>query len=293
LPSVERPHTRPLDASSGAPPFATLGVAGIGLIGGSVALGVRETWPSVRITACDRPDRIEEGMRRGVVDVVAHTPADLARCDVIVLAVPTTAMKEFIDGLAGAHVEGLVTDVGSTKRHVMDAALEARLPRFVGGHPMSGAERGGLDHARPDLFRGRVWLLVEGAASADRHLTETIVRALGGVPRWMTADAHDRVMAYVSHLPQLLSTMLMNVAVDRVGMEGLACAGPGFTDMTRLASSPADVWQGILTENADFMDEAVHAFAAALPAAADLGSAEWIREAFLRAAASRGQWRAR
>jgi prephenate dehydrogenase len=290
---VERPHTRSSDASSGAPPFTTLGVAGIGLIGGSVALGVREIWPSVRITACDHPARIEEGIRRGVVDVVAHTPADLALCDVIVLAVPTTAMKEFIDGLASAEVQGLVTDVGSTKRHIMDAALEARLPRFVGGHPMSGAERGGLDHARSDLFRGRVWLLIEGAASADRQLTETIVRALGGVPRWMTADAHDRVMAYVSHLPQLLSTMLMNVAVDQVGMEGLACAGPGFTDMTRLASSPADVWQGILTENADFMDEALRAFGEALPGMADLRSVDWIREAFLRASASRGQWRAR
>jgi prephenate dehydrogenase len=273
------------------PPFASLGVAGIGLIGGSVALGVRERWPSVRIAACDRPDRLEEGRRRGVVDAVATTVRELAECDLVVLAVPTPSMAACINELSGAGARGVVTDVGSTKRHVMLAAERARLPRFVGGHPMSGAERGGLDHARSDLFRGRPWLLIEGASSADAELTETLVHGLGGLSRWMTADTHDRVMAYVSHLPQLLATTLMNVAVEAVGLDGLTASGPGFTEMTRLASSPADVWEGILTENADFMDEAVRALAAALPQGADLRSAQWIRDAFVSAGRARSRWR--
>jgi prephenate dehydrogenase len=275
------------------PPFARLGIAGIGLIGGSVALGIRERWPSVSLAVCDRPDRIEEGQRRGIVDAVASTARELASCDVVVLAVPTPAMGGCISELAAAGVRGLVTDVGSTKRPVLQAASRARLPRFVGGHPMSGAERGGLDHARADLFRGRPWLLMEGAASDDAALTEHIVHGLGGVPRWMTADTHDRVMAYVSHLPQLLATMLMNVATDAVGLDGLMAAGPGFTEMTRLASSPSDVWEGILTENADFMDEAVRTFAAALPSGADLRSAEWVRQAFVEAGRSRARWRSK
>ena len=136
-------------------------------------------------------------------------------------------------------------------------------------------------------------MLIDGPAKADAELSETIVRGLGGVPRWMTAEAHDRIMAYVSHLPQLLATMLMNVATEAVGIDGLTAAGPGFTEMMRLASSPADVWEGILTENADYMEEAVRRFADALPGGTELQSVDWIRQAFVQAGRSRTQWRSK
>jgi prephenate dehydrogenase len=273
-----------------APPFARLGIAGIGLIGGSIALGVREVWPSVTIAACDRPDRIQEAERRGIVDVVADGAAALADADLIVLAVPMAQMGTVVAALGACEVAGVVTDVGSTKRQVMHDAARARLRRFVGGHPMAGAERAGLDHARADLFRGRSWLLVEGARAGDAALMEAFVKGLGAVPRWVDAEAHDRTMAYVSHLPQLLATILMNVTSDAVGREGLAAAGPAFSDMTRLALSPADVWQGILGQNADFTEEAIGRFAASLPSRDQLESADWIREAFTRAGAARSEW---
>jgi prephenate dehydrogenase len=291
LASVERGPASARHRGRDAPPIARLGIAGIGLIGGSIALAVREKWPSVRITGCDRPDRIEEGQRRGIVDAVAATAADLATADLIVLAVPMATMSPLIDALGAASVAGLVTDVGSTKREVMAAVARAGLRRFVGGHPMAGAERAGLDHARVDLFRGRPWLLAEGAADPDASLMEAFVTGLGAIPRWMPAEVHDRTMAYVSHLPQLLATALMNVATDAVGEDGLAAAGPAFAEMTRLASSPSDLWQGILAQNADFTAEAIERFIACLPDNGGLASGDWVREAFARAGAARGQWR--
>jgi prephenate dehydrogenase len=290
LAAVEHAEGRASSRGSADPPFASLGIAGIGLIGGSIALGVREAWPSVTITACDRPVRIEEAQRRGIVDVVAAGAAELANADLVVLAVPMAEMGTLVAALGACHVGGVVTDVGSTKRQVMQDAARAGLRRFVGGHPMAGAERAGLDHARADLFRGRSWLLVEGAAADDAALMEAFVKGLGAAPRWVAADAHDRTMAYVSHLPQVLATLLMNVASDAVGQEGLAAAGPAFNDMTRLALSPADVWQGILGQNADYTEEAIGRFAASLPSREQLESGDWIREAFARAGAARGQW---
>jgi prephenate dehydrogenase len=256
-------------------------------------MGLRDVWPGVTITACDDPARIEEGQRRGIVDVVARTAAELSAADLIVLAVPMATMGQLIGSLGRAEVVGIVTDVGSTKRQVMVDAAEAGLERFVGGHPMAGAERAGLDHARPDLFRGRPWLLVDGASPADAALMEAFVGGLGATPHWISAETHDRTMAYVSHLPQLLATLLMNVATEAVGPDGLSAAGPAFAEMTRLASSPPDLWQGILSQNADFTDEALRRFAACLPRRAELESADWIRDAFARAGQARGYVRRR
>jgi prephenate dehydrogenase len=290
LAAVESSDSRASSRASADPPFARLGIAGIGLIGGSIALGVRQAWPSVTIAACDQPARIEEAQRRGIVDAVASGAADLADADLVVLAVPMGQMATLVAALGACDVAGVVTDVGSTKRQVMQDAARAGLHRFVGGHPMAGAERAGLDHARADLFRGRPWLLVEGAAAGDAALMEAFVRGLGAAPRWVDAEAHDRTMAYVSHLPQLLATVLMNVASDAVGEGGLAAAGPAFHDMTRLASSPAEVWQGILGQNADYTNEAIGRFAASLPSREQLESGDWIKDAFSRAGAARTQW---
>jgi prephenate dehydrogenase len=106
----------------------------------------------------------------------------------------------------------------------------------------------------------------------------------------MTAEAHDRVMAYVSHAPQLLATTLMRVAARHVGAEGLTAAGPGLVDMTRLAASPADVWAGILGENADFAARALADLMRELPTAADLRSERWVQEAFTEANVIRRSW---
>jgi len=136
--------------------------------------------------------------------------------------------------IATSGTEALVTDVGSTKRRVMRAAQEAGLPSFVGGHPMAGGERPGWAEARADLFEDRPWLLVGG--SAPSHLAErfeAFVHALGARPRWTAADAHDRTVAYVSHLPQLLAAALLNAADAATADDGPDIAGKAFAEMTR------------------------------------------------------------
>lgn len=234
---------------AGAPPiFEKIGIVGLGLIGGSIALRARELWPAALVIAVDTKDVLETAMRLHAIDVAADDLIVLAEADVVILAAP---VKQNIALLAelDEHVRtrAVVTDTGSTKREIA-AAAEALPPRFtfVGGHPLAGAARGGLEHARPDLFNGRPWLL-----TASSEPLESFVRALGAVPRIVPVDAHDRLLAYLSHLPQLTASALMEVVGDAVREDGLSLAGRGLADTTRLASSPADIWRDIASTNAD------------------------------------------
>lgn len=277
-------------------PFTRIGIVGLGLIGGSVALAARQTWPSITIVGFDeRPATVEAARRRTVCEVVERL-VDLDGCDLVLFAVPVSAMVELLPVVSRFSHPCVVTDVGSTKRQVMASAAGAGLDTFVGGHPMAGGERGGLDHARPDLFTRRPWLLVALNGVRDRagdaaQRMERFVVGLGGVPQWMDAEAHDRAIAYVSHLPQVVSVAIMNAAAGALGPHGLAAGGRAFDEMTRLASSPPDLWEGILTVNADYVAEALAAFMRGLPTPEDLEDAEWVRSAFDRAAAARAKVR--
>ena len=270
-----------------APPFTRIGIVGTGLIGGSIALAARRTWPDVRIAGT--PSR-SGPLPGGMLDHATSDVAALAReSDLVVLAVPVTAMPDLMRTIAGAGAGALVTDVGSTKRNVMRAARDADLPAFVGGHPMAGGEKPGAAEARADLFTGRPWLLVEGSATpALQQRFEQFAAALGAATRWMTADAHDRAVAYVSHLPQVGATALMNAAERGAAADGPHVAGNAFAEMTRLASSPADLWRGICAENGDFVREALQHFLAELPADDDVGG--WIAGALAQSAGARDRW---
>jgi prephenate dehydrogenase len=258
------------------PPFRRVAIVGLGLIGGSMALAVRRAWPSVRLLGVDATSAAV-ARTRGLVDEERSTIAEVQDADLIVLATPVLQILDLVAAAGHAGLEGAVTDVGSTKRLIMRAAGGTNL-RFVGGHPVAGSAHRGLDHARADLFDGQPWLLVRGQTAAELvGQLDQFTRALGARPQQIDAERHDRVMAYVSHLPQLLSSALMHTAGNAVGQDGLAAAGRGFADMTRLASSPADLWQGILSTNADFVAEAVHALMSALPSDAhDLERSETV-----------------
>ena len=243
---------------SESPVFARIGIVGLGLIGGSIALRARELWPASLVIAVDNKDVLEIAMRRHAIDVAADDLIVLAEADLVVLAAPVRQNIALLDEI-GRHVgkPAIITDTGSTKREIVAAA--GRLPdrfTFIGGHPLGGAARGGLEHARPDLFSGRPWLLTVDAAATGRPAGENgpaskadeavvqlsqFVRALGSEPLTLTAEAHDRLMAFLSHLPQLAASALMQVVGEAVGADGLALAGRGLADTTRLASSPPDI----------------------------------------------------
>ena len=271
-----------------APPiFDRIGIIGLGLIGGSIALRARELWPSALVIAVDNKDVLETAMRLHAIDVAADDPIVLAEADVVVLSAPVKQNIALVAGL-GEYVRtpAVVTDTGSTKREIVAAAksLPARFT-FVGGHPLAGAARGGLEHARADLFAGRPWLLTQ----SNEKLT-SFVRALGAEPRVIGADAHDRLVAYLSHLPQLTASALMQVVGDAVGDDGLVLAGRGLTDTTRLASSPADIWRDIAATNADEIGPALDALIAILQdLRRDLPSGDRLDEVFTDAA----RWRER
>ena len=264
------PVIQPGPNASVPPVFEKVAIVGLGLIGGSLALAVRETWLVIGV---DEKPVLERAMLRHAIDVAAEDPVVMAEADLVVLAAPVrtnlTLLAELEEHVPGAAV---VTDVGSTKRDVVEAArvLPARLT-FIGGHPLGGAPRSGIDHARPDLFRDRPWLFTP---SDDRHgdtveKLRQFVAGLGAVPHVLTPDAHDRLLAFLSHVPQLTASVLMHVVGDAIGEDGLALSGRGLADTTRLASSPADIWRDICATNADEIGVALDALILELRAVRD------------------------
>src|SRR5216110_672083 len=152
------PVIQPRDARLGQPAvFDRIGIVGLGLIGGSIALKARELWPSALVIGVDNKDVLETAMRLHAIDVAADDPYVLAEADLVILAAPVKQNIELLAGLDDNVTQpAVVTDVGSTKRAIVDAARS--LPRkftFIGGHPLGGAAKGGLENARPDLFSGR------------------------------------------------------------------------------------------------------------------------------------------
>jgi prephenate dehydrogenase len=274
----------------GTPPlFERIAIVGCGLIGGSIALAARERWPKSLIIGVDRKDVLEAAMRMHAVDVGGDDLVMAAEADLIVLAAPVQQNVAVFDQLADC-VPGsaLVTDVGSTKVTTTDASK--RLPdrlRFVGGHPLAGAAVGGIGAARSDLFVQRPWLLTVEPSSDERDIAqlEQFVTALGAVPKRLDAQTHDRLLAYLSHLPQLAASALMHVVGQHVGAEGLALAGGGLRDTTRLAASPPDIWRDVVATNAAHVGAAIDDLIAVLEMLrADLGRADAIEQIFSSAA---------
>jgi prephenate dehydrogenase len=275
------------------PIFDKIGIVGLGLIGGSIALAARQLWPSALVIGVDTKDVLETAMRLHAIDVAADDLIVLAEADIVILAAP---VKQNIALLAkvdeNVRQPAIVTDTGSTKREIVAAArtLPGRFT-FLGGHPLAGAARGGLEHARPDLFSGRPWLLTsegDGTGAALEKLT-AFIAALGAHPRVTTAAAHDRLLAFLSHLPQLTASALMHVVGEAVGQDGLALAGRGLADTTRLASSPSDIWRDIAGTNADEIGPALDALIAVLEdLRRDLPDGDRLADVF----ADAGRWRA-
>ena len=273
-------------------PFERVAIAGLGLIGGSIALGLRERWPACRIVGIDRPSVQAHARGSNAIDRAAASLAEAGEADLIILAAPVGQNLLLLEEAARhAGARTVITDVGGTKRDVVAAART--LPRpgaFVGGHPIGGAERGGFGFARPNLFAGRPWIFTPDGAADEDALSRlfAFARGLGASPTTLDAERHDRVMAYVSHLPQLTATALMQVAGSGAHADGLKLSGRGLLDTTRLASSPASVWRDICASNADLITGALDELIAALTALrADLNGDATLETLFADAA----RWR--
>lgn len=235
--------------------FHRIGIVGVGLIGGSLAFAVRRAFPDATLIGIDRDDVTQVARQLGAIHSGGADLTALADADLVVLCAPVRQNLAVLARLGGS-VRGpaLVTDVGSTKRSTMAAArgLPPALT-FIGGHPLAGAARGGLEASRVDLFERRAWLLTPGPSTppADTDRLSAFVRALGATPIVLDPAVHDRVLAATSHLPQLTASALMHVVGELVGEAGLRLSGAGLADTTRVAASPASIWSDICTTNAD------------------------------------------
>ena len=271
------------------PPFSSVAIVGLGLIGGSIALGVRERWPESRVFGVDADSVLAHALGAGAIERGFGTIAALPETALIVLAAP---VRQNIELLRQMNRSAIATDVSGTKREIVTAARAlSRGTTFVGGHPLGGGERGGFAFARPDLFRGRPWIFTpdgDGSTEAVERLSR-FVTGLGAKPFILSADEHDRVMAFLSHLPQLTASALMDTVGSAAGNEGLRMAGRGLVDTTRLASSPADVWRDICLTNADAIGDALDCLIARLTQLrGDLERGETVEKIFSAAA----KWRA-
>lgn len=236
--------------------FKHVAIFGVGLIGGSFALAARRAGIAGRITGWDSKEVLERACARGVIDDEQGSPdsATLSEADLVFLAAPVGAIIEFLRTHGPLLKSGaIVTDSGSTKREICRAAREALSSNvsFVGGHPMAGSHNAGVEYSDADLFSGAPYALVcdetnAGSIRAAKTVSD-VVRGIGARPVMLTAQEHDRVVARLSHAPQLLATALA-AGVDEAE---LRLAGAGFAEMSRLAGSRWPVWEDICRTNAD------------------------------------------
>ena len=245
-------------------PAERLGIAGTGLIGASIGLRARGLGYHV-IGADAQIERAERARARGALDVVASDPAALAAAvDTLVVAMPLDATCAFLADFPRAQGRPrLILDVASLKEPVVRAA--AGIPGFVATHPIAGSEASGPDAALADLFTGRVWAIVPGGDAAALGAARAFVERLGSRALLVDALEHDRILAFTSHLPQVLAVALGADLQGRLGDPILrSLCGSGMRSMTRLGGSSWAMWEPLLAAAAPEVAQEVRRLAAIL-----------------------------
>jgi len=233
-------------------------VLGVGLVGGSVGLAARERL-GAEVRGYDAaPGVLERALEHGAISTACASAADaLAGAEAAFVAAPVRVLPGVVgEALAAAGPQCVVTDVGSTKRELV-AAVEDR--RFIGGHPLAGAETAGVEHSRAGLFEGATWYLTP-TSRTEGVLYDRLYRLLadlGARPAAIDAETHDRLMASVSHLPHVLANVLVAQAARALESERLPPTGPSFRDATRVAGASTAIWGDIYLSNADALVAAI------------------------------------
>lgn len=239
-------------------------ICGLGLVGGSLARALRAR--GYRVIGVDRAAALKRARAARAIACSADLETAAADADVLVLAAPPDANLRLLRRIAALGRPDLViTDVTSVKRPIVAEARRLKLQGFVGGHPMAGNEGSGFGASCATLFQGRRWILVPGRDPRALRRVRHLVCEVGARPVTMSAIAHDRVVARLSHLPQLVAWALVATAhEDAVARRYMKLAGPGFRDMTRLARSPRALWREILRSNRAEVARALASLRAAL-----------------------------
>jgi prephenate dehydrogenase len=259
-------------------------VLGVGLIGGSIGLAARRRL-GVEVVGYDPdPATVAGARRKGAIGRGAGSVEEACEgADVVFCAAPVGMLPELARAaLAASGPEAVLTDVGSTKRGIVAAIGDDE--RFIGGHPLAGAETAGVENARVDLFEGARWYLTptERASGVLYDRLQRTISGLGARPQAIDAESHDRLMATVSHLPHVMANVLAAEAAAALteGSERLPEVGPSFRDTTRVAGANPPIWADIYAANADAVADSVESVARRLGEAAALlrgGDGEAVR----------------
>jgi prephenate dehydrogenase len=274
-----------------------LAIIGVGLIGGSFALALKQARKVSKVVGVGRnAANLKVAIERGIVDSTAPDAATAARdADLVMVAAPVGQYAQVFASLANS--KALITDAGSTKRDVVAAArtaLGSSIARFVPGHPIAGAEKSGAAAASAELFRGRRVVLTPLAENSKDAVStvETAWVSCGARVSRMDADEHDAVLAAVSHLPHLLAFALVHDVARRDNSAQLfSFAAGGFRDFTRIASSHPEMWRDICVANRDRLLDEVKRFSTKLDEIKNLlDKPAELEKLFAQARAARDAW---
>ena len=269
-----------------------IAVLGVGLIGGSVGLAARRRLGAEVAGFDPRPEHVRQALELEALDHGRDSiAAAVDGAEVVFCAAPVAALPALVaEAVDASAPEAVVTDVGSTKRRLLEGLPGAAAERFIGGHPLAGAETSGVAHARDDLFDGARWYLTptERSGGLQYDLLQRTVADLGARPQAIDAESHDRLMAAVSHLPHVIANVLVQQAATALAEESerLPEVGPSFRDTTRVAGANPAIWEDIYAANADAVAQAIDDVQRRLGEAAEMirgGKAgdvgEWHRSA--------------
>jgi prephenate dehydrogenase len=283
---IKRPRKAPASLNPDIH-FKHITIFGVGLIGGSFALAAREAGLAERITGCGDKKFLQAALLHQVIDGIdeAFEKGETSDADLIYLAAPVGAIVDFLRDRGSLIKAGaIVTDAGSAKREICKAARQF-LPAsvdFIGGHPMAGSHKVGVEFANRELFKRAPYaLVVEDPAEISNEAVSKIIRvveAIGGRVVKLTAAEHDRISARISHAPQLVAIAITNAVAKSQNSRALELAGNGFGDMTRLARSSWSVWEDIVNANRDEIAAALAEVILELQAARDSMTAEDLTE---------------
>ena len=270
----------------------SVGIVGVGLIGGSFGLALRSAGFAGRIVGVSSEGTIRDAIARGAIDTGVPLEQAAAECDLIYIAQPISTIETTLEMLGPLAPENcLITDAGSTKSRIIEKAEKVvSRAQFLGGHPMAGKESRGVTAAAADLFRGRPYILTPTESSSLHTPLASVFRnwveRCGAHIISVSAAEHDRAVAFTSHLPQLASTALACSLAENLENEShLGLAGPGLADMSRLALSSYDIWRDILNTNTENIQHVLDVYIDKLTELRDNLQTQRLGDVFATAAA--------
>jgi len=241
-----------------------IGIVGLGLMGGSLALALRETSRETTFVGYDHnPKHCAEAFQLGLVDTIATELEEIKSCDVIFLSIPVDGIIAISQQLTGIGSECTVIDLGSTKAKISESIPPEIRHNFVTAHPMTGTEKFGPHAALPDLYKEKVVVLcdIQKSGAHQQKVAKELFKSLEMKLVYMDAKEHDRHAAYISHMPHALSYALANAVMKQEARESIvALAGGGFKDMSRIAKSSPNMWEDIFRQNKENLLEAINSF---------------------------------